>query len=184
MITNKQNWIFKYINHIISYTLIYKIYKTISLFIIYIKDKTYVSDTLYSNEFKYILKQYLHIEFERDWIGRLYGVINPAININGNIDFNNMIIEFDDERTNNIDYVKNFIYKQMKLVQTLFKLENSGFFDYIGTDIRHIGPTNQDNFLVIFDIVSRGHFTYQLKKTLKQIFIYIILISIILFIII
>lgn len=170
-----------FILYLLHYTLIYKIYNTISSFILYIKDKSFVSDTLYSNEFKYILKQYLHIDFETDWIGRLYSVINPTINIDGNIDFNNMIIELDDERTNNNDYVKTFIYKQMRLIQSVFKLENSGFFDYIGVDIRHIGPANQDNFLVIFDIVSRTQFVYAIKSMLKQLFIYIILALILIF---
>ena len=61
----------------------------------YLRDYLYISDTLYSDEFKLVLKRYLHINIKKDWIGRLYGVINPNIDINGNFDINNVIIEID-----------------------------------------------------------------------------------------
>ena len=106
----------------------------------------------------------------------MYGVINPNIDINGNINFNNSIIEIDDENTNNNEYVKYWVYKQLNLVRTVFKLEKSPFFDYIGVQFRHVGPINQDNYLVIFDIISRKAFTDKFKPMLLQLFIYIIII--------
>ena len=161
---------------IFKYTLIYKIIITIKSFYYYINDKSIIGDTFYSQFFKYILKQYLNVNFKKDWLGRLYGVINPNIDINGNINFNNTIIEIDDENTNNNEYVKYWVYKQMNLVRTMFLLEDSTFFDYIGVEFRHVGPINQDNYLVIFDIISRKIFTNNFKSMLLQLFIYIILI--------
>lgn len=167
---------YKLFKYLFKYTLTYKIITTIKSFYYYIKDKSVIGDTFYSSSFKYILKQYLNVEFRKDWLGRLYGVINPNIDINGNINFNNSIIEIDDENTNNNKYVTYWVYKQMNLVRTVFKLENSPFFDYIGAEFRHVGPINQDNYLVIFDIISRKVFTGVFKQMLLQLFIYIIII--------
>ena len=161
---------------IFKYTLIYKIIITIKSFYYYMNDKSIIGNAFYSQFFKYILKQYLNVNFKKDWLGRLYGVINPNIDINGNINFNNTIIEIDDENTNNNEYVKYWVYKQMNLVRTMFILEDSTFFDYIGVEFRHVGPINQDNYLVIFDIISRKIFTNNFKSMLLQLFIYIILI--------
>ena len=167
---------YKLFKYLFKYTLTYKIITTIKAFYLYIKDKSIIGDTFYSLSFLYILKQYLNVEFRKDWLGRLYGVINPNIDINGNINFNNSIIEIDDENTNNNEYVKYWVYKQLNLVRTIFKLEKSTFFDYIGVQFRHVGPINQDNYLVIFDIISRKVFTDKFKPMLLQLFIYIILI--------
>ena len=94
-------------------------YKFINMFISlynYIHDYTYISDTLYSDEFKHVLKRYLNVDVDRDWIGRLYGVINPNIDINGKFNVNTMIIEIDGDNTNNNEQVKNWCYKQLALI--------------------------------------------------------------------
>lgn len=136
---------------------------------VYIKDKNLIKDTLYSKEFNLVLKQYLKTDFKKDWIGRLYGVINPNINIQGNLDVNNIVIEIDGDNTNNNEYVKIWVYKQMQLIATLFKIEK--LYDYIDIDFSHVGPENMDNYLVVFDIVSRKVFAESLKRFFKRLFI-------------
>ena len=139
----------------------------------YITDMSYISDTLYSKEFLTVLKQYLRISIKKDWIGRLYGVINPYIDIDGKIDFNNTIIEIDGDNTNSNEYVKNWVYKQFNLIDNLFKINK--LYDYINVDIKHVGPLNADNYLIIIDVVSRKEMTYMLKRVLKQILIYLLI---------
>ena len=46
---------------------------------------------------KNICKKYLKCDINKDWLGRLYGIINPMIDINGKIDVSSMIIEIDIE---------------------------------------------------------------------------------------
>lgn len=133
----------------------------------YLKDKSLISDTLYSKEFNFVLKQYLKTDFRKDWIGRLYGVVNPNIN-DGKYDFNNIVIEIDGDNTNNNEYVRNWVYRQMRLVGNLFKIEK--LYDYINIEFEHVGPDNMDNYLVIFDIVSRKEFAQSLKKFFKRLF--------------
>ena len=167
----------KFLKKILSKFLIYKIFAFIESLINYYKDYNLISDTLYSYQFKTVLNKYLNCEFEKDWLGRLYGVINPNIDINGNIDISSIIIELDDENTNNSEHIKNWIYRQMELVSYLFKIER--LYEYISLDIKHIGPENHDNYLIVFDMISRKYMTYCLKKMLKHLFVYLIIIGIV-----
>lgn len=139
----------------------------------YVTDLSYISDTLYSKEFNTVLSRYLHINMKKDWIGRLYGVINPYIDIDGKIDFNNTIIEIDGDNTNSNEYVKNWIYRQFNLISNLFKIQK--LYDYINVDIQQVGPVNADNYLIVIDVVSRKEMAQYLKRVLKQTIIYILI---------
>ena len=169
----------KLLKKLFSYTLLYKIYLNFVLLKEYIYDYDYVSESLYSEAFSRILEKYLNLKVKTDWIGRIYGVINPNLDINGNVNFANTIIEIDDNNTNSNEYVKNWIYKQMNMVKYVFKLDESGFFDYIGCDIEHVGPKEYDNYLVVFYIVSQKAMLQNLKRLLKQFSIYAIIAAII-----
>ena len=76
----------KLIKKILSNFLIYKILAFFESIYTYFKDYNLISDTLYSREFKLVIKKYLKCDIDKDWIGRLYGVINPNIDINGKLD--------------------------------------------------------------------------------------------------
>ena len=136
----------------------------------YLRDYLYISDTLYSDEFKLVLKRYLHINIKKDLIGRLYGVINPNFDINGNFDINNVIIEIDGYNTNSNEYVKHWVYRQLQLISDLFRIEK--LYDYISLSFEHVGPENQDNYLLVFDITARQNFIYHIKSFMKQLGIY------------
>ena len=169
----------KLLKKLFSYTLLYKIYLNLVLLKEYIDDYDYVSESLYSEAFYKILEKYLNLKVKKDWIGRIYGIINPNLDITGNINFSNTIIELDDNNTNSNEYVRNWIYKQMNMVKYVFKLDESGFFDYIGCDIKHVGPPEHDNYLVVFYIVSQKAMLQNLNKLFKQLSLYAILAAII-----
>ena len=164
------SWILKKIG---SNTLTWRLIMLVQSIYKYITDMSYISDTLYSKEFITVLKQYLRISIKKDWIGRLYGVINPYIDIDGKIDFNNTIIEIDGDNTNSNEYVKNWVYRQFNLIDNLFKINK--LYDYINVDIKHVGPLNADNYLIVIDVVSRKEMTYALKRVLKQTILYMII---------
>ena len=164
------SWILKKIG---SNTLTWRLVMLVQSIYRYITDMSYISDTLYSKEFLTVLKQYLRISVKKDWIGRLYGVINPYIDIDGKIDFNNTIIEIDGDNTNSNEYVKNWVYRQFNLIDNLFKINK--LYDYINVDIKHVGPLNADNYLIVIDVVSRKEMTYMLKRVLKQTILYMII---------
>lgn len=153
-------------------TLTYKTINVIVCFFSYIKSKLYIKDTLYSEQFKYVLKKYLKADFKEDWIGRLYAVVNPTIDINGNIDFGSQIIEFTDDGMSTDNYVKSWVLKQLNLIKSVFNLQQSGFFDYISADFKHVGPENGDNWLVVFDLIDRKILVSSIYKEIKQILLY------------
>lgn len=167
----------KFIKNVFRHTLTYKFFNTIKSIVNYIKSKHYISDTLYSKELKYVLDNYLHTNIKKDWLGRLYCVVNPGIDNSGEFNISNMIIEMDGDNTNNHEYIKQWTYKQMKLIAQLFKIEK--LYDYINIEFTHIGPENQDNYLIVFDIVARKELSYSLKKLCKQTLLYIIILGVI-----
>lgn len=171
----------KIIRKFLGWTLTYKTLAFIEGAYTYIKDYYYISDTLYSDEFNHVIKKYLRIELSKDWIGRLYGVINPNIDINGNYDFNNTILEIDGDNTNNNDFVKHWVYKQMDLISQLFKIEK--LYDYISIDFKHVGPDYADNYLVVFDVISRKYMAQTFKSMFKTLCVYGIIATIVLFLI-
>lgn len=171
----------KLLNRILSIFLTYKIFAFIESIYYYIKDWNKVSDAFYSDEFKNICKKYLKCDLNKDWLGRLYGVLNPMIDINGQIDASSMIIELDENNTNNEEFIKNWIYRQMSMVSTLFKTRH--LYEYISLEIREVGPKNYDNFLVIFDIASRKYMSKCFKKVIKHTLVYAIIAVIIIILI-
>lgn len=164
-----------------KFSLLYSIYSLLLSFVYYLRDKNTVKGVFYSDDFKFILSSYLNTRFKNDWIGRIYGIINPNIDINGKIDFSNTIIELNDELTNDDLYVSNWIYRQLNLMKNALRIKDSAFFDYIGMKIEKIEPENQNNYLIIFDIVSRQDFVGSLKHFLKIFLIDIFIILLILF---
>lgn len=117
---------------------------------------------IYGGTFTTLIRRYLKIDLSRDWIGRLYGIINPNIDINGKFDPSTMIIEVDGDNTNNNEFVYSWIYKQLNLVSYIFNFKE--MYDVITVDINHVGPTNQDNFLVVFDFNNRQELAYWRKR--------------------
>lgn len=136
-----------------KHTIFYQFYDVCVSVNEYLNDKELIGDTFYSNEFKLVMKEYLNIELREDWLGRLYGVINPTIDKDGHFNMSNMIFEIDGDNTNSNEYVKHWAYKQLQLVARLFKIES--LYDFINVEFEHVGPLQFDNYLLVFDMVSR-----------------------------
>ena len=149
----------------------------------YIKDWKLVEPSLHGDGFKSLLKHYLKMDSRIDWLGRVYGVVNPAINEKGEFDFNGMVFELDGVNTNNQTWVENWLYKQMILVNNIFDVQKTGFFDIIDAEVRHVGPENADNFLIIFDIASRKEMSRRWKRVIWQGLSYVVIAGIILLVI-
>lgn len=154
-------------------TLTYKTYDLIRCYYHYRKNLKYLKPVFYGEDFKKLMKNYLNVDLDKDWLGRLYGVVNPNINGEGKFDVTNMIIEIDGDKTNNNDFVNNFIYKQLNLIGRVYNMKR--LYENIDIEVEHVGPEYDDNYLLIFDIVSRKIYTSSLKTEIKQIFNYIII---------
>jgi len=163
----------KILKKLMSKFLLYKIYLFIESIFFYVKDYNLISETLYSPQFKKVIMKYLKCELDKDWLGRLYGILNPNIDINGNLDVTSMIVELDDVNTNNEEQIKHWIYVQMMLISELFKIEK--LYDYITVNIKHVGPVNHDNYLFTIDITNKIYMSQCFKSMFKQIILYLIL---------
>lgn len=171
----------RFFTNILKKTFIGRIVVTIQSLINYVKDYEYISDTLYSEAFKIVLKEYLNVNIKKDWIGRLYGIINPNINEEGKFDITKTIIELDEDNTNNNEFVKHWTYKQLNIIGQVFKIEN--LYHFIDLEFKPVGPKGADNYLLVFDIVSRKEFIKNLKKMFLHGFVYAIIALIVILVI-
>lgn len=153
-----------------KYGILYRSYDLVRSFIRYRKTRNLIKDVFYGDDFKYVVQTYLNLELDKDWIGRLYGVINPNVDISGNLDVRNVIIEIDSDNTNTDEYVKTWIYKQLNMMGQLFHMRS--LYSYISMEIEPIGPIGSDNYLVVFDIADREAMGSSFKKWIKTASVY------------
>lgn len=159
--------------------IVYRTYDLIRSYVEYRKIRKFIKDVLYGDDFKMVIKTYLNIDVDKDWLGRLYGVINPNIDINGNFNINNVIIEIDGDDTNTDEYVKNWLYRQLNLMGQLYKMKP--LYSHVTLEFEHVGPIEYDNYLIVFDIVERIEFAASFKRFIKTFGVYAVLAGIILF---
>ncbi len=150
---------------IFKYGILYRTYDFIQSYREYRKVRRAVKDVFYSNDFKMVVKRYLNLDLDEDWLGRLYGVINPNVDIDGNFNVNNVIIEIDGNNTNTDEYVKTWLYRQLSLMGQLFNMKN--LYSNINMEMEHVGPIDQDNYLVIFEIANRPEMAESFKKLMR-----------------
>ena len=158
----------KLIRKFTNWTLVSSLIRAIYWTFCYIKDWRLVEESLHGNGFRSLLKHYLKMDSRIDWLGRVYGVVNPAINEKGEFDYNGMVFELNGVNTNNKTWVENWLYKQMILVNNIFDVQKTGFFDIIDANVKHVGPENADNYLIVFDIASRKEMVRRWKRVLLQ----------------
>ena len=156
--------------NIFKYGILYRTYDMIRSYWTYKKTKKAIKEVFYGDDFKYVIKTYLNVDLDKDWLGRLYGVVNPNIDNNGNLNLNNVIIEIDGNNTNTNEYVKTWIYKQLNLMGQLFNMRN--LYANINMEIEHIGPENEDNYLIIFENADRPEMAASFKRWIKTTCVY------------
>ena len=158
----------KLIRKLTNWTLVSSLIRAIYWTFCYIKDWRLVEESLHGDGFRSLLKHYLKMDSRIDWLGRVYGVVNPAINEKGEFDYNGMVFELNGVNTNNKTWVENWLYKQIILVNNIFDVQKTGFFDIIDANVKHVGPENADNYLIVFDIASRKEMVRRWKRVLLQ----------------
>ena len=173
----------KLIRKFTNWTLVSSLIRAIYWTFCYIKDWRLVEESLHGDGFRSLLKHYLKMDSRIDWLGRVYGVVNPAINEKGEFDYNGMVFELNGVNTNNQTWVENWLYKQMILVNNIFDVQKTGFFDIIDANVKHVGPENADNYLIVFDIASRKEMVRKWKRVILQSIVYAVVAGISLLII-
>lgn len=98
-------------------------------------------------------------KFKKDWIGRLYVVINPHI-INGVYDPNSQIFEYGENGLVNEEYIERFIMLRLNAASEFIK--NNNLFDILTFKIKKLD--NYDNFLFIIQSITLDNFMKYTKR--------------------
>jgi hypothetical protein len=97
------------------------------------------------------------VNFKRDWIGRIYAVINPVVS-----DPQSRIFEYDTNGTNINSFVNKWVLEHMIAASNFVK--NNGLFDILTYEIKQLD--DDYNFLFILTPISWNDFKKGILKTL------------------
>lgn len=108
------------------------------------------------------------VNFKRDWIGRIYAVINPVVS-----DPQSRIFEYDTNGTNINSFVNKWVLEHMIAASNFVK--NNGLFDILTYEIKQLD--DDYNFLFVLTPISWNDFKKGILKTLSCIAALAILIT-------
>ena len=97
----------------------------------------------------YKFSQLFGVEFRKDWIGRIYTVINPNI-LDDKVDVNTQIFEYGENGLTNEPYIEKYIMIKLNLVKDFIMANN--LFDLLTYSIKKID--NYDNYLLIIKPIT------------------------------
>ena len=119
--------------------IIYRFFKYLFLNIKYTKilSKVYDNENIIEN-----LSKLFKTQFKKDWIGRLYTVINPNL-MGDDFDINTIIYEYDESGLNNYAFVERCIMSKLNIAQSFIQTNN--LFDLLTYKIEKLDE--YDNYL-------------------------------------
>lgn len=127
-------------------------------------NKIYKNENLLGN-----LSKLFGSTFKKDWIGRVYTIINPYL-IEDEIDYNKQIFEYNENGLDNTVYIESYIMTKLNIAKQFIRANN--LFDLLSYKIDKIDENG--NYLFIIQPIT----TFDFIKWTK---IFTIVYSIILF---
>lgn len=126
--------------------IIYRFFKYLFLNIKYTKilNKVYYDENIIGN-----LSNLFKSQFKKDWIGRLYTVINPNL-LGDDFDINTIIYEYDENGLNNKSFVERWIMTRLNIAQSFIHVNN--LFDLLTYKIEKLDE--YDNYLFIIEPIT------------------------------
>lgn len=126
--------------------IIYRFFKYLFLNIKYTKilNKVYYDENIIGN-----LSSLFKSQFKKDWIGRLYTVINPNL-LGDDFDINTIIYEYDENGLNNKSFVERWIMTRLNIAQSFIHANN--LFDLLTYKIEKLDE--YDNYLFIIEPIT------------------------------
>lgn len=126
--------------------IIYRFFKYLFLNIKYTKilSKVYDNENIIGN-----LSNLFKSQFKKDWIGRLYTVINPNL-LGDDFDINTIIYEYDENGLNNNAFVERWIMGKLNIAQSFIQTNN--LFDLLTYRIKKLDE--YDNYLFIIEPIT------------------------------
>ena len=126
--------------------IIYRFFKYLFLNIKYTKilNKVYYDENIIGN-----LSNLFKSQFKKDWIGRLYTIINPNL-LGDDFDINTIIYEYDENGLNNKSFVERWIMTRLNIAQSFIHANN--LFDLLTYKIEKLD--DYDNYLFIIEPIT------------------------------
>lgn len=126
--------------------IIYRFIKYLILNIKYTKilNKIYQNENILSN-----LSMLFKSQFKKDWVGRLYTVINPHL-LGEDFDINTIIYEYNENGLDNKTWVERWIMTRLNIAQSFIQTNN--LFDLLTYDIKKLDE--YDNYLFIIEPIT------------------------------
>lgn len=105
---------------------------------------------IYRNEnLLYKFSQLFGVEFRKDWVGRIYTILNPSI-VDNKLDFNTQIFEYGENGLTNEPYVEKYIMTKLNLIKDFIMANN--LFDMLTYEIKRIDE--YDNYLIVIKPIT------------------------------
>ena len=97
----------------------------------------------------YKFSQLFGVEFKKDWVGRIYTVINPNI-LNNELDVNTQIFEYGENGLTNKPYIEKYIMTKLNLIKSFIMANN--LFDLLAYEIVELDK--YDNYLIVLKPIT------------------------------
>jgi hypothetical protein len=96
------------------------------------------------------LSKIFKTNFKLDWIGRLYAVLNPNLDENGNYNPNSQIFEYGENGLNNEKMIEQWVMERMLVISNFIRANN--LFELLTYSIKKIDQ--YDNYLFILQPIT------------------------------
>ena len=126
--------------------IIYNFFKHLILNIKYSKllNKIYKEERILEN-----LSEMFSVSFKKDWIGRVYAVLNPNLN-NGKFESSTQVYEYNENGLDNSVYVEQWVMKNLNIASQFIK--NNDLFDILTYSIKKLD--DDENYLFIIQPIT------------------------------
>lgn len=106
------------------------------------------------------ISQIFGVQFYKDWIGRLYGVVNPYIR-DGKWD-QSQVFEYTEQGIDTTEHAHQWMMQRMSILQGFIRANN--LFDLLTYDIKKLD--GDGNYLLVIQPISQIPFFQVLKRFL------------------
>ena len=129
--------------------------------------KVYKNENIIEN-----LSKLFGVQFKRDWVGRIYAIINPYVR-DGQYDPTAVIFEYDQKGLNDTLNIEKKVMELM-IVASQF-IQSNNLFDMLTYEIKKID--DMGNYLFIIKSITYDDFIKNIKKSFIFISILIIILT-------
>lgn len=98
------------------------------------------------------LSRIFKTNFKTDWIGRVYAVLNPNLDENGQYSPNTQIFEYGEDGLNNERMVEQWVMERLTVISNFIQTNN--LFELLTYSIKKLDK--YDNYLFILEPVTLG----------------------------